>query len=147
MTTAIKTIKLETTKQFEIIDITKKVEDILKQAKIKEGLVSIYSPHTTASIRINHHEPLLLQDIMKMMYRIAPIESNYAHDFFEIRTEIQSGERSNGHAHVKAFLLGSSESVPVTGGKLMLGNRQSVFFIELDGGRKDRECVVTVMGE
>ncbi|OGE81046.1 MAG: hypothetical protein A2826_01305 [Candidatus Doudnabacteria bacterium RIFCSPHIGHO2_01_FULL_43_23] len=142
-----KNIELETKKQFEIIDLTKQVEAVLKESKIDKGLVSIYSTHTTAGIRINHFEQLLLQDIMKLMYRVAPIENNYAHDLFEIRNEMQSGERSNGHAHVKAFLLGSSETIPVSDQKMLLGYRQSIFFVELDGPRKKRRCVVTVIGE
>jgi len=141
-----KTFELETKKQFQIIDITQEVLGALKQSKVNNGQVAVFCPHTTASVRINHFEPLLLQDIMKLMYRLAPIENNYAHDFFEIRTEIQAGERSNGHAHIKAFLLGSSETIPVIEGKLTLGFRQSVFFIELDGGRA-RRFVVSVLGE
>jgi secondary thiamine-phosphate synthase enzyme len=141
-----KKIQLETKKQFEILDITREVASAVKQAGVSTGAVSVFTPHTTAAVKLNHSEPLLMQDIMKMMYHLVPLESNYAHDFFEIRTEIQSNERSNGHAHVKAFLLGSSETIPVTGKKLALGARQSVFFVELDGGRK-RECVITVFGE
>ena len=141
-----KKIELKTTKQFEIVDVTKQVEEVLKSSKISQGTVSVFSTHTTAAVRINHYEPLLLQDLMKVMYRMAPLESNYAHDFFEIRTEIQSGERSNGHAHVKAFLLGASETVPVADKKMLLGYRQSIFFVETDGGRK-RNIIVTVMGE
>lgn len=141
-----KTFELETKKQFEIIDITKQVAEALRQSKIKTGQAAVFCPHTTASVKINHFEPLLLQDIMKLVYRLAPIESNYAHDFFEIRSELSANERSNGHAHVKAFLLGSSETVPVIGGKLALGYRQSVFFVEMDGGR-NRHFTVSVIGE
>lgn len=141
-----KKISLTTQRQFEIVDVSKQVTDAIKQSKIKNGIVSVFSTHTTASIRINHLEPLLLQDIMKMMYRLAPLEGNYAHDFFEIRNEVQANERSNGHAHVKAFLLGSSETIPVSDQKMLLGFRQSVFFVELDGGRS-RNFTVTVIGE
>lgn len=141
-----KKIALTTKKQFEILDISKQVTEVIKQSKIKNGIVSVFSTHTTASIRINHLEPLLLQDIMKMMYRLAPLESNYAHDFFEIRNEVQAIERSNGHAHVKAFLLGSSETLPVVNQKPVLGYRQSVFFVEFDGG-KERDFMVMVVGE
>lgn len=141
-----KKISLTTQRQFEIVDVSKQVTDAIKQSKIKNGIVSVFSTHTTASIRINHLEPLLLQDIMKTMYRLAPLEGNYAHDFFEIRNEVQANERSNGHAHVKAFLLGSSETIPVSDQKMLLGFRQSVFFVELDGGRA-RNFTVTVIGE
>jgi len=83
---------------------------------------------------------------MKMLYRAAPIDINYAHDLFEMRSKVKADERSNGHAHVKAFLLGDSETVPVEGGKLMLGERQSIFFVELDGGRA-RRVLVQILGE
>jgi secondary thiamine-phosphate synthase enzyme len=139
-------LDLTTQKQFEIVDVTAKVLEAVKQSKVKNGLVSIFSPHTTAAIRINHFEPLLLQDIMKLMYRLAPLETNYAHDFFEIRTEVQANERSNGHAHVKAFLLGSSQTVPIVNQKMLLGFRQSIFFVEMDGPR-ERDFIVTVIGD
>jgi secondary thiamine-phosphate synthase enzyme len=140
-----KQVRLQTKKQFEILDMSKEIQDIVTASKIKEGVVNIFTHHTTASIRLNHFEPLLLQDLMKAMYRIAPIDSNYAHDFFEIRTIATSAERSNGHAHVKAFMLGSSETVPFAENKLLLGSRQSIFFVELDGARK-REAIVSVLG-
>lgn len=141
-----KELALETTTQFELIDITSEVRGTVSRSRIDSGLVSVFTPHTTAAIRINHNEPLLKQDIMKMLYRIAPIDINYAHDFFEIRTNVKADERSNGHAHVKAFLLGTSESVPVAKGKMILGERQSIFFVELDGGRK-RRVIIEVIGE
>jgi secondary thiamine-phosphate synthase enzyme len=141
-----KTISIKTTKQFELIDVTKDVREIVASSGIREGSVCVFAPHTTASIRINHSEPLLFQDIMKLLYRLVPMDISYAHDFFEIRTEIRPDERSNGHAHVKAFLLGSSETIPMTDGKLALGERQSIFFVELDGGR-DRRMTIQIQGE
>jgi len=139
-------IKLETKTQFELIDITDEVAAVLKASKVKDGMVLVFAPHTTAAIRVNHNEPLLKQDIMKFLYRLAPLDQNYAHDFFEVRTEKRPDERSNGHAHVKAFLLGDSETVPVERGKMILGERQSIFFVELDGGRK-RRVVISVLGD
>lgn len=146
MITFTKTLDLKTSRQFEILDITAKVQAVLRESKVQQGIMTVFSPHTTSSIHINHHEPLLLQDFMKLLYRLAPLENNYAHDFFEIRSQIVSGERSNGHAHLKAFMLGSSESIPVRDAKLTLGVRQSIFFVECDGGRK-RNCIIQVIGE
>lgn len=137
---------LESKKQFELIDLTGKVGEVLNSSGITNGTVTVFSPHTTAAIKLNHNEPLLIQDIMKMLYRIVPVDINYSHDLFEIRTGIEAGERSNGHAHVKAFLLGSSETIPVADKKMMLGDRQSIFFVELDGGRM-RDVVVQIVGE
>jgi secondary thiamine-phosphate synthase enzyme len=139
-------IQLTSKKQFEVIDITTKVEEVLKSSSVVNGMVVVFSPHTTAAIKLNHNEPLLLQDIMKMLYRTAPVDINYSHDLFEIRTGIDATERSNGHAHVKAFLLGSSETIPVENKVMVLGQKQSIFFVELDGGR-DRNVIVEVTGE
>ena len=139
-------LTVETKTQFEIVDITSDVAAVVKDSGVKEGVAVIFAPHTTAAIRLNNFEPLLIQDIMKMLYRTAPVDINYSHDLFEIRAQLQPDERSNGHAHVKSFLLGASESVPVVDGELALGERQSIFFVELDGGRK-RRVVVQVLGE
>ena len=146
MKTHFKKIQLETKKQFEIIDITEKVRAVVGESLIQNGIVVITCPHTTASIRLNHSEPLLMQDIMKMLYRLVPIDISYSHDLFEVRQNIAPNERSNGHAHIKAFILGSSESLIVENSQLLLGTKQSVFFIELDGGRV-RECNIKVLGE
>ena len=75
---------------------------------------------------------MLMQDIMKMLYRTVPLEESYGHDLFETRTEVEVNERSNGHSHVKSFLLGSSETVPIQNGKLLLGKKQSIFFVDFN---------------
>ncbi len=141
-----KLIKLETKKQFEIIDITEQIKNIVQLADISNGICLVFSPHTTAAVRINHNEPLLMQDIMKTLYRLAPVDISYSHDLFEVRQNIAPNERSNGHAHVKAFLLGSSENLIIENEKLQIGDKQSVFFIELDGGR-NRQIYVKILGE
>ncbi len=142
----LKKIQLETKKQFEIIDITAYAKQAVAESKVKSGLAVVVCPHTTASVRLNHNEPLLMQDIMKALYRLVPIDNSYSHDLFEVRQNVAPNERSNGHAHVKAFLMGSSESLIIENSQLMLGGKQSLFFVELDGGRS-REVFVKVLGE
>lgn len=146
MLTKNRKIELETNKQFEIVDITEKVAEVLDASGVKNGMVLVFSNHTTAAIRMNHNEPLLMQDVMKALYRLVPVDVSYAHDVFEMRENVSVGERTNGHAHVKAFILGSSECIPVLEGKLHLGDRQSIFFVDFDGGRK-RDYTVQVVGE
>src|SRR6185369_1386479 len=126
----IEKLKLNSKKQFELIDITDKVKKILESSGIKNGMVTIYAPHTTASIKLNHNENLLKQDLMNLIYRLVPIDFNYSHDIFEIRSGVDANERSNGHAHIKSFLLGASETIPVENGTMMLGGKQSIFFVE-----------------
>lgn|SRR3989338_1511907 len=141
-----KSIHLNTTKQFQIFAITRQVEQILVDSKIKSGICVVYIPHSTAGVRLNDNEPLLHQDMMKMIYRLVPVDISYGHDSFEFRTGVKGDERSNGHAHVKSFLFGSSETIPISDGKMLLGQHQNVFFLEFDGGRA-RTVHITVIGE
>jgi len=141
-----KKILIETQKQFEVVDITAHVHKAVLESNVQNGIAVIYCPHTTAAVRINHNEPLLMQDIMKTLYKLVPVDQNYSHDLFEVRSNLAPNERSNGHAHVKAFLLGSSETVPIEKSNLCLGGKQSIFFVELDGGRS-REVLIKVIGE
>ncbi|MCX6796971.1 MAG: secondary thiamine-phosphate synthase enzyme YjbQ [Candidatus Doudnabacteria bacterium] len=141
-----KKISLETKKQFEIADITQQVLAAVSEAGFKEGIITIFCPHTTAGIRLNHNEPLLIQDIMKTLYRLVPLDISYSHDLFEVRQNVAPNERSNGHAHIKAFLTGSSESLLIENHQLLLGKMQSIFFVDFDGGRS-REVYIKIIGE
>jgi secondary thiamine-phosphate synthase enzyme len=141
-----KKLFIETQRQFEIVDITSHVLKAVLESSVQNGLAVIFCPHTTAAVRLNHNEPLLMQDIMKTLYRLVPVDQSYGHDLFEVRTNLAPNERSNGHAHVKAFLLGSSETIPIEKSNLSIGAKQSVFFVELDGGRS-REVIVKVIGD
>ena len=141
-----KIIEVTSKKQFELIDITGQVAQAVTDSGVTSGFAVVYNPHTTASVRLTHKEPMLEQDIMKMLYRLVPLEDSYSHDVFEMRTELEVNERSNGHAHVKSFLLGSSETVPIAESKLALGAKQTLMFVECDGGRQ-RDFRVVIYGE
>ncbi len=138
-------ISLESRTQIEFIDITDRVRDIVKESSIRQGQVVVFVPHTTMSVVINHNEPLLLQDFMRVLYKAVPIDDRYSHDLFELRKERPSDGRSNGHSHCKALLVGSSETILVERGDLVLSPLQSIFAIEFDGARK-RDVIVQVMG-
>jgi secondary thiamine-phosphate synthase enzyme len=139
-------IEVSSKTQVEFIDVTEKVEQVIAKSGVREGQVLIYSPHTTASIVVNHNEPMLIQDFMTILYRLAPVSDRYSHDLFELNKQTKSDGRSNGHSHCKAILLGSiSVTLPVEKGHLMITERQSVFLAEMDGARK-REVIVQVMG-
>lgn len=130
----------------QFIDITEDVEGILARSGVREGSVLIYSCHTTAAIKINEHEPLLLQDMAHFLERVAPRDADYRHNDFAIRTaNMTDDECPNGHAHCQHLLLGTSERIPVNEGRLLLGRWQRVFLIELDRPRR-RDVVVQVQG-
>lgn len=138
-------LSIQTNQQFEIVNITEQVVRTVTESHIREGVVTISVPHTTAGIKLNHFEPLLMQDILRTVFRLVPQDVSYNHDIFELRQNVTPNERSNGHAHVKAFLLGNSEAVPITSGSVVLGDRQSVLFVECDGGRK-RRVNISIIG-
>ena len=139
-------VELTSEKQIDFIDITLDVTEIVRKFGIQEGQVLIFSPHTTAGVVLNHNESMLLQDISRMLYKLVPIDEHYGHDMFELTRENKSDGRSNGHSHCKNILIGSSTVIPLAKGEMMLGEKQSIFFVDLDGGRK-RDFIVQVMGE
>ena len=140
-------LRFATQKPTEFIDITGQVRACLDDADLSNGTVTVYSRHTTAVIKINENEPLLLQDMEDFLERMAPRYANYRHNDFTIRTvNMTEDECPNGHAHCQSLFLGTSETIPLIDGQLQLGRWQSVFLIELDHPRP-REVVVQVMGE
>ena len=107
----------------------------------------VFSKHTTAAVKINENEPLLLEDMAAFLEGVAPRHAPYRHNDFEIRTvNMNPDESPNGHAHLQHLLLGTSETVPIINGEMQFGTYQSIFFIELDHPR-NREVMVQVVGE
>jgi secondary thiamine-phosphate synthase enzyme len=140
-------IRVATGRAMEFIDLTARTEALAAEARIHAGLVNIQSLHTTTAIVVNEHEPLLLADFDALLARAAPRDVPYRHDDMDARTvNLAPGERSNGHAHCQALLLGSSASLNIAEGRLQLGRWQRVFLVELDGPRI-REVSVLVFGE
>jgi len=138
-------IELKSDAQIEFLDISDKVQKIVDNSEVREGQVLVYAPHTTMGVTINHNEPMLIQDFMRVLYKLIPVDDQYAHDLFELRRKQTADGRSNGHSHCKSLLLGVSETIPVEKGKIMVTDSQSIFAVEFDGARK-RDIIVQVMG-
>lgn len=138
-------IDFETKNQIEFFDMTDNVQKIIDESGVREGKVLIFVPHTTMGVVINQNEPMLTQDFMRLLYKLAPMDDRYSHDLFELRKASKSDGRSNGHSHCKSFFVGVSQTVPIEKGKLMLGSKQSIFAVEFDGARK-RDVLIQVMG-
>ncbi len=139
-------IELKSEKPIDFINVTQDVDDVLHGSGIKNGQVLVFSPHTTAGLAVNDSEPMLIQDLTRTLNRLIPIDERFDHDLFELSKNNKSDGRSNGHSHCKNILLGTSEVIPVLDGEMQLGEKQSIFFIELDGSRK-RDFIVQVIGE
>ena len=140
-----KRVKTKCAPQF--IDITDWVTECVAESKISNGFAVVYSKHTTAAVKINENEPLLLEDMARFLEQIFPRDHSYQHNNFEIRTvNMTDDESPNGHAHLQHLLLGTSETVPVVDGRMQFGTYQSIFFIELDRPRP-REVLLQIVGE
>ena len=140
------TLHRSTSNAPQFIDLTDEVSDILDRSGIMNGIVVIFSQHTTAAIKINESEPELLKDMALFLSEIAPIEREYHHNNFNIRTvNMEPDECPNAHSHCQHLLLSASENVPVVAGRMVLGRWQRVFLIELDRP-KARQVTIQVIG-
>ena len=139
-------VALGTRKPQQFIDITERVLCCVGLSGISDGTVTVQSMHTTAAILVNENEPLLLDDLGRVLAGWAPAHARYSHDDFERRTaNMTPDERPNGHAHARAMALQASTTLAVIGEEVQLGRWQRIFLVELDGPRS-REVVVTTAG-
>jgi secondary thiamine-phosphate synthase enzyme len=130
-------LTLSTTKKQELIDITPKIENIVKNSKIKEGLCLVHAAHTTAAVIINENDdPNLGEDILNSLSSMVPNSVGYKHNCID----------NNAAAHIKAAMLKPSETLIIHEGKLILGKWQSLMFCELDGPRQ-RRILVEILGK
>lgn len=113
-----------TGRRTEFIDITREVQKALDRSGLKEGLITVFVPHTTAGVTINEGaDPSVQEDILHSLNQVIPFQGAYHH------------KEGNSPAHIKASLMGSSVTVLVEQGRLLLGTWQAIFFCEFDGPR------------
>lgn len=135
-----KTIQVSTSREGEIINLTEKVADAVRESAIREGQVSLFVQHSTAALTTIEYEPGVLADLSRALAVLAPDSAEYAHNS-------RWGD-GNGRSHVKAALVGPSLVIPVAGGKLCCGIWQQVVLLELDVNvGRTRRIVCTVTGE
>ncbi len=135
-----KIITIQTTRPIEIVDISAEVSEAVSSSGIDSGQVIVISQHTTAYININEKENQLLEDMETFLKRFAPRDGNYLHNLNPV------DGRDNAHSHLLGLLMNASETIPFAKGKLLVGEWQSLFFIELDGPRKQRNILLQISG-
>ncbi len=140
------TIRLHTDECLQFIDLTKHVGSIVERSGIRHGIANIQTKHTTTALIINENEPLLIEDLKRLLESCAPRDSEYEHNDFSRRVDIPPDEPANGHSHCKALFLPTSIMLNVADGELQLGRWQSLFLIELDESR-ERNISVLIMGQ
>lgn len=128
-------IQISTDKQNGLYDITNQVKNIVKASKIQNGLVNVYAQGATAAIMIQENwDDSVQNDVISLLKKLIP-SGVWEHD----------AQDNNGDAHLKAGIVGPSESIPVIDGKMGLSTWQNIFFCEFDGPRKQRSIVITIL--
>ena len=131
----IKTLTIATRSRNEFVDITSRIENVVRESGISEGICTIFVPHTTAGLTINEGaDPSVQRDILTHLEKMIPHRCDYLH------------LEGNSDAHIKASLMGSSQTVFVEEEQLVLGTWQAIYFAEFDGPRR-RKVMVRVSGD
>jgi secondary thiamine-phosphate synthase enzyme len=127
------TVDIKTNSRVEFQDITARVREVVGESGVKSGVCYIFVPHTTAGVIVNEHaDPDVVEDIASQLDIMAPLHNNYRH------------LEGNSAAHIKASLIGDSETLFIEDGKLVLGTWQGIFFGEFDGPR-NRKILVKIV--
>lgn len=130
-----KQFSVSTRSRTEMINIDDLARQAVEESGVKTGICHLFVPHTTAGVTINENaDPNVVRDILMEVNKVIPLQDNYTH------------MEGNAAAHIKSSLVGCSQTIPVEGGRLVLGTWQSIFFCEFDGPRQ-RRVLVQVMGQ
>ncbi len=139
MAVVTKQIKISSKSENDVIDITKRVADVILESGISNGTITVFVSGSTGAITTIEYEPGLVKDFPDLLSRIAPDDINYEHE--------QRWHDGNGRSHVKASLVGPSLTVPFQDGQLLLGTWQQIIFLELDTRARTRTLVLQIIGE
>ena len=134
MATITKTIDINTQGFTDIINLTDQVEDVLQETRLKNGIVTVFVPGSTAGITTIEFENGAIQDLKKAIEQLVPENIPYQHD-------ARWGD-GNGFSHVRSALLGPSLCVPFCNGKLQLGTWQQIVFVDFDNRPRYREIIL-----
>jgi secondary thiamine-phosphate synthase enzyme len=121
----------------DVIDLTEGVESIVRSAAVEDGAVSVFVPGSTAAVTTMEFEPGGIHDLRMILDRLVPHEGDYEHN--------RRNYDTNSHAHIRAALVGPSETVPVRGGRLATGTWQQIVLVDFDDRARERTVVVQVL--
>lgn len=139
MNVVTKVVQLRSSKENDIIDVTKQTSNALRESGLNNGIINVFVAGSTAAITTIEYEPGLRHDFPKMLSRIAPKDIRYLHD--------ETWHDGNGHSHVRASLVGPSLTVPFSNGALILGTWQQIVMLEMDTKPRERVLTIQILGE
>lgn len=129
------TFGVKSGQQSAMIDITREVQNMVKESGVQNGICVVFVPHTTAGITINEDaDPDVVRDFLMEFHKIVPMEDGYRH-----------GE-GNSAAHIKSSMIGFSQTIIIENGRLLLGTWQGIYFVEFDGPRIRKVHVKIIEG-
>ena len=130
-------LRLSTRGEGDIVDLTEGVRRVLQQAQADRGVVTVFVTGSTAAVTTMEYEPGGVQDLQETLERLVPRAGDYHHN--------RLNNDTNAHAHLRAAVVGPSESIPFAGGQLALGTWQQVVLLDFDDRPRDRTVSVTVL--
>jgi secondary thiamine-phosphate synthase enzyme len=136
-------IKIQTRKSEEAVNITPRVDEIIEQSGVQNGLVNVMTTHTSSGLLVTEGIPCLEEDILTHFARLFPESESYHHRRY---LDYDGRLGFNADAHLKSILGGISCSFPIENGKMVRGSRQTIYFMEYDGPL-ERTCVIQIIGE
>jgi secondary thiamine-phosphate synthase enzyme len=131
-------LRFETRGDGHVVDLTEGVAAVVRQSGVEHGTVSVFVPGSTAAITTMEYEPGGVRDLGEMLDRLIPREGDYEHN--------RLNHDSNSHAHMRAAIVGPSETIPIVSGRLATGTWQQVVLIDFDDRPRSRTVVVSVTG-
>jgi secondary thiamine-phosphate synthase enzyme len=127
-------ITFSTKGEIDFIDLSDKIQQVVSNSAIQNGLVHVFAPHATGILIITENDPALLEDIKALLEELAPKNRDYNHP-------------SNAHAHLRSMLLPPDKTMPVVDGRVEFGTWQSLLFVETDVYPRKRTVIIQVLGE
>ena len=134
-----KRVRLKSSRENDIVNITGQASEAIEESKLKNGIVTVFVAGSTAALTTIEYEPGLRHDFPEMLSRIAPKDILYHHD--------KTWHDGNGHSHVRASLLGPSLTIPFSNGDLILGIWQQIVMLEMDTRPRERDIILQILGE
>jgi len=135
------TFVVQTDQRIEVVDLTNRIMELVRKFDIREGLVSLWSMHTTCAVFINEFQTALLSDIKRFLEQMVARDAEWLHN----DPQHSDCDRMNADSHLRALLLGHSLTLQVSGGEIVLGQWQRILMAELDGPRA-RSLRVQIFG-
>ena len=121
----------------DVIDLSEGVQSVVAQSEVEEGLASVFVPGSTAAVTLMEYEPGGVHDLREALERLIPRQGDYEHN--------RLNADANSHAHIRAAIVGPSQTIPVSGGRLDTGTWQQVVLVDFDDRPRERTVVVQVL--